>query len=188
MENKDKIGKIYKIVNSENDKIYVGSTKLQYLSKRMGHHRENCLKAPNCGKLYPAMTSLGLDKFKIILLETITYADKEEIRAKEYEWIKKLECIENGYNTMSKDGEKTNEMKTKLSKSVVDHYKRINGDKPTGVYCRNDRCPRWVATWSPEYGKLKSKSFIISKYGNEEARKMAIEYRNEMIKDLEKYN
>ena len=42
----EKTGKIYKIVNSENDKIYVGLTQLQYLSKRMSHHREDCLKLP----------------------------------------------------------------------------------------------------------------------------------------------
>ena len=188
MEKTAKIGKIYKLVNSENDKIYVGSTGLQYLSKRMAHHRENCLKAPNCGKLYPVMTSLGFDKFKIILLESFQYTNKEELRAKEYEWIDKLNCIRNGYNTMSKDGDKTDEMKTKLSKSVVHHYKRINGDKPTGVYFRNEKYPRWVAMWSPEYGKLKSKSFFLKDYGSEEAKKMAIDYRNEMIKDLEKYN
>jgi hypothetical protein len=36
----------------------------------MGHHRENCIKAPHIGKLYPAMTEHGIDKFSIVLLET----------------------------------------------------------------------------------------------------------------------
>ena len=68
----EKNGKIYKIINLENNMLYVGSTQLKYLCKRMAHHKEKCIKCPTVGKLYPAMTELGFDKFKIVLLEMRT--------------------------------------------------------------------------------------------------------------------
>jgi hypothetical protein len=71
MEKTERTGKIYKVVNTVNDNIYIGSTQLQYLSKRMAHHRENFIKAPHVGKLYPAMKELGIDKFSIVLLKKI---------------------------------------------------------------------------------------------------------------------
>jgi group I intron endonuclease len=191
MEKIAKLGKIYKLVNSENDKIYVGSTGLQYLSKRLGHHRLRCLKCPTSGKLYPAMNTIGMDKFRIILLESMPFTNKEELRAKEYEWIEKLDCIRSGYNTISKDGEVTDEMKRKISKGKVQYFKRINGNnKLTGInYNEDNGCPKWKATWMALDTKTqKSKSFSVLKYGYNEAKQMAIDYRNEMIWDLEQYN
>ena len=184
----EKNGKIYKIVNSINDKIYVGSTQLQYLSKRMGHHRENCIKAPTCGKLYPVMTELGIDKFNIILLETIKFTNKEELRAKEHEWILKLDTINNGYNTILKDGHLPSDSRDRSRKGIVKYNKENIAN--VGIHFRDDRGHmRWICTWRNESkNKLKSKSFAVPKYGDEEAKKLAIDYRNEIIKNIEIYN
>jgi hypothetical protein len=119
----EKNGKVYKIINTVNEKIYVGSTQLQYLSKRMAHHRENCIKEPSCGKLYPEMIEFGIDKFKIVLLEKIIFTDKEELRAKEYEWIVKLDSVNNGYNTLYKDGKLPEASMLKTRKGLVKFYK-----------------------------------------------------------------
>ena len=181
----EKQGKIYKIVNSVNNIIYVGSTESKYLSKRMGHHRENCLKVPNCGKLYPAMIVIGIEKFKIILLELIPFKDKEELRAKEYEWINKLDTVNNGYNTMLKDGQLPEESIYKCRKSLVKYYKGKNED--VGIYRRNDS-NSWRCIWQEVINKSKSKSFSIATYGEEGAKQMAIDYRNKMTKDINIYN
>jgi hypothetical protein len=161
----------------------------------MGHHRENCLKCPTVGKLYPAMTSLGFNKFKIILLEIIPFNDKEELKSKEIEWILKLDTINNGYNTMLKDGHLPKESKEKCAKSLINFYKNKNPEKNVGISkrCdidkRNGRINnRWICYWSPELGVLKSKSFNVEKYGENEAKQLAINYRSKMIDCLEKYN
>ena len=192
MEKTERIGKIYKVVNSINDKIYIGSTQLQYLSKRMAQHREHCIKAPYVGKLYPAMKEIGIDKFSIVLLETMKFTDKEELKAKEYEWIKNLDTVENGYNSVYRDSCLIGESKIKQSKSKVQSYRnqqRENIGIRKSVEVRNGKeYTRWFAIYNPELGVSKTKSFSELKYGSEGAKQKAIEWRNEMIKDLDKYN
>ena len=187
-------GKIYKIINTVNEKIYVGSTQLQYLSKRMAHHRENCIKEPSCGKLYPEMIEFGIDKFKIILLEKFNFTDKEELRAREYEWIVKLDSVNNGYNTLYKDGKLPEASMLKTRKGLVKFYKETNND--VGLYfvdgyinAKGSCCsPRWRCAWM-ENGKLKSKSFNVSNIQDiDKIKESAREYRNEQIKNLEVYN
>jgi len=81
-------GKIYKIVNDENDKFYIGST-IQKLCDRMTNHRTN--KKFRC-----AIHNLGLDLYKcsIILIEKYPCKDNEELRTKEREYFDKYkkEC------------------------------------------------------------------------------------------------
>jgi group I intron endonuclease len=190
----ERTGKIYKIVNTLNDKIYVGSTQLQYLSKRMSHHKENCIKEPNCGKLYPAMIEFGIDNFKIILLEKIQFTDKEELRAREYDWIVKLDSVNNGYNTLYKDGKLPQASMLKTRKGLVKFYKETNKD--VGIYYsegyvnkKGNFCnPRWRCKWM-ENGKLKSKSFnVLNIQDTDKMKELARQYRNEQIKNIEVYN
>lgn len=55
----------------------------------------------------------------------------------------------------------------------------------TGVSKKLDRgWEYWVAFWSDLGGKRRSKSFSIKKYGDSEAFKMAVSYRESMIKEL----
>ena len=60
-------GKIYKILNSESDDIYVGST-TQKLSKRMANHRTK-LKSGRVLKLYEKMREIGEENFILNLLK-----------------------------------------------------------------------------------------------------------------------
>lgn len=45
----------------------------------------------------------------------------------------------------------------------------------------------FVAKWKDENGKDKSKEFSVNKYGFDEARKLATEYRNKMIQNLKSH-
>jgi group I intron endonuclease len=194
MEKTERIGKIYKVVNTVNDKVYIGSTQLQYLSKRMGHHRENCLKIPNVGKLYPAMIELGIEKFKIVLLETMVFTDKEELKAREYELIKQFNTVENGYNSMYKDGFLIGDSKTRHAKACINSFKNgVRKNDNIGITRRKEirhgkEFFRWCAYYNPTIGTSKTVSFSETVYGEEGAKQKAIEWRNEMIKDLDKYN
>ena len=75
-----KNGKIYQILNTVNDKVYIGSTCTQ-LSRRMVHHRK-CSLTQN-SPLYEEMRLHGFDKFYIELLELFPGSSKDELTARE---------------------------------------------------------------------------------------------------------
>jgi len=87
-----KLGKVYKIVNTVNDKIYVGSTCKKLLSQRMCDHRANCRDEKRCGKslLYQEMKDVGIDTFSIILIELYPCTTIDELTKKEQEYITEL--------------------------------------------------------------------------------------------------
>ena len=56
-------GKIYKIYNTVNDDVYVGST-TQSLSKRLSRHKTSCNQPSKCNyKLYQVMNEIGTNIF-----------------------------------------------------------------------------------------------------------------------------
>ena len=75
-----KNGKIYQNLNTENNKVYIGSTCTQ-LSRRMVHHRKCSLSMSSL--LYDEMKNLGIDKFYIELLEAFPCNNKDELIARE---------------------------------------------------------------------------------------------------------
>lgn len=82
------IVKIYKIRNSVNDKIYLGST-TQSLSRRMAGHREKCKLKPD-RLIYQEMNKIGVDKFFIELVESKECPSYEHQLKYEREWFDKL--------------------------------------------------------------------------------------------------
>ena len=79
--------KIYKVLNSVDDEIYVGST-TQTLAKRMGKHRRNATQRNT--KLYQHMNDIGIDNFYIELIETYPCNSTDELHKKEGEWIRRM--------------------------------------------------------------------------------------------------
>jgi len=83
-------GKIYKIYNTVNDEIYIGST-TRKLSERMADHRK-C--ANNEAKqhllIYKAFRERGVESFFIELIEKCPCNDIEELNKKEGEYIRSL--------------------------------------------------------------------------------------------------
>lgn len=100
--------KIYKIVSKQTDEIYVGST-IQTLSARMSKHRsdfKNGTVSSSCVLQY--------SDAKILLLENFPCNNCDEKRAKEQEWMDKIETICNKVRAY------TDEEETKRQKKV--HY------------------------------------------------------------------
>lgn len=62
------------------------------------------------------------------------------------------------------------------------HSKQINNTSGVVGVHKNKNC--WVAQWETLVGKKKQKSFSCNKYGEDEAKTLAIAYRLEMIKEL----
>jgi len=77
------IGFIYKISNRVDDEVYIGSTKQtiqQRFQKHLYNTNQEVLKNLT---LYKKMESIGKDKFKVELLETVQFDDKYELFARE---------------------------------------------------------------------------------------------------------
>ena len=98
------MGKIYKIVNIINDKIYVGKT-IHSLEARFKDHircairwqreEEQGLPHQHVSHLYRAMNKYGYDNFSIELIEEVS---DDEIDEKERYYIRILNSQKEGYN------------------------------------------------------------------------------------------
>ena len=81
-------GKIYKLVNNVDDKIYVGST-TTILTKRLHQHK---LKSKTCPErtCYKHLINIGWGNVEIILIENYECKSKEELHARERHFIDEL--------------------------------------------------------------------------------------------------
>lgn len=117
---------VYKIINTKNDKVYVGQT-TETLDIRFKRHISKAqLKNPTT-KIHRAIKKYGSDNFSIDLLEECT--SQEQLTEREYFWMCELDSVSNGYNinnTAAKCGgdtlqnhPKLKEIGLKISKSVT---------------------------------------------------------------------
>ena len=88
-------GKIYKILNTIDNEIYVGST-CELLSQRMARHRSTMKSIPHL-KLYKHMHELGVEHFYIELIEDCPCDRNEELVKREGEIIRSI-------GTLNKNG------------------------------------------------------------------------------------
>ena len=91
--NKYSRAKIYKLVNSVNDKIYVGSTILTLPQRKAVHKTDakKALKRPVCKQL----NEIGWTNVDIVLIENYPCSSMEELTARERKWIDKLKPMLN---------------------------------------------------------------------------------------------
>jgi len=82
-------GRIYKIINDINDEIYIGST-CKPLSNRMGLHRSAARTKQVQSKFYARMNELGIQHFRIILIENYPCNSREELNQREDYYIQEL--------------------------------------------------------------------------------------------------
>ena len=87
-------GKIYKIYNTINDEIYIGST-TQKLCERMAQHRSKHRNECPVALVYKAFNEHGVENFFIELVEKCPCNDKDELRKKEGEYIRALKPVLN---------------------------------------------------------------------------------------------
>jgi hypothetical protein len=81
--------KVYKIVSSQTDKIYIGSTTKKYLSQRMDGHRHDFKKHQE-GKRHEVTSGklLQFDDATIVLLKAFPNCkSKDELRSKEQYYL-----------------------------------------------------------------------------------------------------
>lgn len=96
-------GKVYKIICTQSNDVYVGST-FNDTRKRFIQHKYGFAqwKSTNERKLsiYPLFEKYGFDNFKIIVIKEYQVADKNHLLAYEQLWINKTRCV-NANNPLS---------------------------------------------------------------------------------------
>lgn len=81
--------KIYSILNTVDDSVYIGSTCLS-LKQRLNAHKSLCKRKPNIMPLYSKMFEYGINNFYIVLVEDCLCSNVNELREKEGAYIKQL--------------------------------------------------------------------------------------------------
>ena len=117
-------GKIYKITNRVNGKLYIGQT-IRDINERIGEHKRK--KNSLVGR---AFHKYGIEKFDIEILET--HNNIETLNEREDHWIKRLgTLVPYGYNQCYGGGntfgyKHTKETRMKMSKNRGRYYKEEN--------------------------------------------------------------
>lgn len=151
---------LYKIVNSINNKIYIGITKNP--KYRWGQHLG---ERSNCTKLKRALLKHGPENFR---MESICVGDETYIIDLEPKAIQLYDSVNNGYNLMhsSDRGRMSHheDSKKKTSESLRDFYKdNQNPLKGTKVSKRSDDKPLFVSGfWFPNLRVALEKTGLFS--------------------------
>jgi len=115
-------GKIYKICSFQTDKIYIGSTYENRLSNRLCKHVSQYKAFQNEKSHYiTSFEILKYDDHKIILIENYPCNSKEELLAKELEWILKSNCV-NKQNPTRTAKQYRNDNKLIINKRSKEYY------------------------------------------------------------------
>ena len=124
------MGYIYKIINIQNQKIYIGQTTKKRPTDRFSQHKYLALhpqQEKNISYLHRAMKSDGIDNFKFEIIEQV---DNLLLNEREKYWIKQYNSLApNGYNlTVGGQGTpgfsrpQSQEEKNKKGNSVKKYY------------------------------------------------------------------
>ncbi len=81
-------GKIYKLVNSVDEEIYVGST-ANSLYKRKGGHRATARR--NTSRVYAHLNEVSWENVRIVLVEEFPCENRDQLRQREQYWIDELQ-------------------------------------------------------------------------------------------------
>lgn len=116
-------GRIYHIINDIDNEAYIGST-TQRLSVRMGTHRRN---AKNGSKhpVYVHMRKIGIEHFKIFLLQHIDKCTKEELKALENQYYTQVNNIQKKYKPPQCKHNKRKSQCVKCIGSEICEHKRV---------------------------------------------------------------
>ena len=112
-------GKIYKITNKVNNKVYIGCT-VTSLEKRYYEHIYRCFKTDYKSKLYNSIKKYGEENFEIELIEECEINNIYEIEKK---YIEQYDSFKNGLNsTLGGEGclgyIHSPEIRKKISKTI----------------------------------------------------------------------
>ncbi len=142
-----KNAKIYKITNNCNNEIYIGST-CDSLSKRFSSHKCAAIEGKNQNRpFYKLINELGIECFRIDLIEEWEANDKQEIRQIEGKYIKEM-------GTLNK-----NIAGQTLSESQKMYYKNNSDKIKSYVKLYNEENEENIKKYNKQY-KMENKESI----------------------------
>lgn len=197
-------GKIYKITNLVNQKIYIGCT-VNSLEKRFCEHIYRGLKTDSNCKLYNSIKKYNIENFKIELIEE---CDLSNIYEREIFYIDKYDTYKNGLNS-TYGGEgclgyvHSPEIRKKISKILLESENTHKGKTYEELYgnkCANEKNKRKISvkkTWDDmsltdkikRTDEIKNSLRKKSKYGEELVRSIKNDIKNNLSRNeiLKKY-
>ena len=113
--------KIYKIINSIDNLIYVGSTILP-LSTRFSLHKYDAKRSPNI-RLYKHFAIIGIEHFEIVLIKLFPCNNKLELEIEEERIKILLNAQLNTYRAHRTVEQRKEQIKAKSNK----YYQKIDG-------------------------------------------------------------
>ena len=99
-------GKIYKLVNSVNDKLYIGGTCMSLAQRKSNHKSKAKVKINR--PVYKQLNEIGWINVSIILIEDYPCDNKDSLIKREQYWIDELKPVLNfhpAYKPLDKLGE-----------------------------------------------------------------------------------
>lgn len=196
------LGKIYQIINDVNNIVYIGST-CQPLCSRMACHRSEGNVLRNKSPLYLAMHDIGVEHFRILLVENASCNSREELLATEYKVVLRFQQLGMPLYNAIMDARHSEETRAKMSQvqkgrvvseatraklSEIGKSRIVSSEtraKMSKALCKrgcvsyDKNQDRWCFYWR-ESGKTVSKYFSVKKYGADGAHGLALFYQEEM--------
>ena len=120
-------GKIYKLLNTENDEVYIGSTTLP-LHKRLYYHRKNS-RLGHSSRVYNHMRELGVDKFYIELIEDFPCTNNSMLEAREGVFIREIGTLNmriEGRSRQEWAQDNAQRIKEQRAKHHIENKQRLN--------------------------------------------------------------
>ena len=84
-------GKIYKIVDLNEEMMYIGSTTKDTLAQRMAQHRSTYKKQYTSS--HDIFDTYGIENCKILLIENYPCNSRDELNKREGELIRQFDCV-----------------------------------------------------------------------------------------------
>jgi len=175
------LGKIYKISSRNGeDEHYIGSTTKPTLAQRMNDHKQQ-YKRWKLGKgKYVSSFSLfdkyGVDNCKIILLESYACNSKDELRAREDDWIKetnhvnKIGAVRDNEKAKAREqAHKKIEFATKINcpcGAITDLSNKARHEK-TRAHINYMANPNWIQDNKKSYIKKRLETKVLCSCGEE---------------------
>lgn len=118
-------GKIYKIINDLNDKVYVGQT-IRTLDQRFQKHCSLSDDKNHTMAIKKAIHKYGKNHFMIVLIEELKNCNQEILNDREIYWINYYDSYNKGYN-LTKGGQfcgRNQKLSTEDEKKLIELYQK----------------------------------------------------------------
>jgi len=185
-------GKIYKILNTIDDEIYVGST-IKTLSQRMAYHRCHMKRNPHF-KLYEHMNKLGVENFYIELIENFPCNDVYEFRAREGHFIREIGTLNKviAGRTGKEWAEVHKEELKEYHKQYRDEHKECIKEKQKQHYENNkelilEKCKNYYEAHKEQINKTNKQYYEANKEHIKEYKKQHYEKNKEKYMENNKH-